>query len=258
MKISYNNKTWDSGGVHYTTRVRMDEQEFVDKLKRAAEVYETVQNALNEIDINTEIRKGDTYMFLTLTQSRNLGIPGIDNTYIFVEGQIKDFDGSIESCEKLVGYDKLSEKELAFIRIKENSFHSKVFSEFSDKLKADKDIALAAINKNGYCLKHCSAELQNDKELVIAAVTKDGQALKFVNDKFKDDIEVVKAALSNIGNNLPSLVLRYASDRIRKNPELLEEKPKMSLQDKIDQAKAFKGTQEPKIKDTKSKDDIER
>lgn len=50
------------------------------------------------------------------------------------------------------------------------------FEYFSDMLKDDKEVVLAAVQKYGWALKYASERLKDDKEVVLAAVQKNGSA----------------------------------------------------------------------------------
>ena len=44
-------------------------------------------------------------------------------------------------------------------------------------MKNDKDIALAAVKRDGYLFKSLSSNLRNDKELVLIAISKDASSI---------------------------------------------------------------------------------
>ena len=58
----------------------------------------------------------------------------------------------------------------------------------------DKEVVLAAVNKDTYNILHASPELQMDEEVALAVVNKDGFALKLLPN-FKNNKKVVLAAL---------------------------------------------------------------
>ena len=62
----------------------------------------------------------------------------------------------------------------------------------SEKI-TDKTEAIAAINDygTGYAFDHMSDELKADKEVVMAAVKRDGDALDYASDELKTDEEVL-------------------------------------------------------------------
>jgi len=66
-------------------------------------------------------------------------------------------------------------------------------ADADEKLKADKEVVLAAVKQNGYALEHAYKKLRADKEVVLAAVKQDGYALKHADKKLKADKKIVMA-----------------------------------------------------------------
>ena len=115
------------------------------------------------------------------------------------------------------------------------------FETLSPELKADKEVALAAVTNEGMTLKFASPELKADKEVALAAVKQNGSALEFASPALKSDKEVVLAAVTNKGMALefayPELladkavvlvavsqncnVFKYLSDEFKGNPEVV-------------------------------------
>jgi hypothetical protein len=52
----------------------------------------------------------------------------------------------------------------------------------SDELRADKEVVLAAVTRNGMALQYTSDELRDDKEVVLAAVTQSRYAVGIYQD----------------------------------------------------------------------------
>ena len=65
----------------------------------------------------------------------------------------------------------------------------------SHELRADPEVVMAAVKENGYSLAYASAELRADRDIVIAAVERDGYALEYASDALKADREVVLEAM---------------------------------------------------------------
>ncbi|WP_422137808.1 DUF4116 domain-containing protein [Endozoicomonas sp. ALC020] len=87
----------------------------------------------------------------------------------------------------------------------------------SQRIRNDKDLALAAISSNPYNLIHLSEELKSDNEVVLAAVTQEGYQLRYASPKPQDNEEVVMAAIKNY-----PAALRYASERIRSDKNIIK------------------------------------
>ena len=69
--------------------------------------------------------------------------------------------------------------------------------ELPKKLQNDKDIVLAAIEKDGMALEYASDKLKGDKDVVLKAVLKRTDALDFASDELKADL-----ALKNLKRGL--------------------------------------------------------
>ena len=68
-----------------------------------------------------------------------------------------------------------------------NKVNYKILSVVSESIvdAPGKMDMLELVTKNGYALKHASAELQGDREIVQAAVSQNGCALKYASDEFQ-------------------------------------------------------------------------
>lgn len=83
-----------------------------------------------------------------------------------------------------------------------------------DEHKADRDIALAAIARDGFNL-HYFPLFNNDKEIVKIAVSMKGSALLYASEAMKDDREIVVHALHQTQQ-----AYHYISQRLRKDISL--------------------------------------
>merc|ERR1712117_22807 len=90
------------------------------------------------------------------------------------------------------------------------------------ELRADREIVLAAVRRNGYALRYASAELKADKEVVLAAITADADAgenylykcpFQYAAAALKADREFVLAAAAQNGK-----VLEWAHPRVQRLP----------------------------------------
>ncbi len=66
----------------------------------------------------------------------------------------------------------------------------------SDRLKDNKEVALAAINQNGSAFEIISDKLKNDKEVALAAIKNYIKAFYFASDELKEDQEVLDYVLN--------------------------------------------------------------
>ena len=86
----------------------------------------------------------------------------------------------------------------------------------SERLRADREVVLAAVRQNGQALQHASEGLQKDRVLVLTAVQLYGMALQWAYEDLRDDKEVVLAAVSQDGR-----ALRLASQDLYKDREVV-------------------------------------
>ena len=90
-----------------------------------------------------------------------------------------------------------------------------LLEDFSERLRADKDVVTAAVGSAWNALGYAAKELQADRDVVLAAVGHDGYALQFASDKLRDDKEILLTAIETYEGD----VLEYASDRLKDDKE---------------------------------------
>jgi len=117
------------------------------------------------------------------------------------------------------------DKDLVLIAAK--TAGSEALNFASDRLRDDRDVVMAAVNSPGFdgnkgrfsSFKRVSKRLRADKEIALAAVYGDAHNLEFLNLDLRDDKEVVRKALSSKKwyGKYGSVVraFRFASDRLR-------------------------------------------
>jgi hypothetical protein len=86
----------------------------------------------------------------------------------------------------------------------------------STKLRADREVVMAAVRKRGAALQYASSKLRGDREVVMAAVRKRGAALQYASSKLRGDREVVMAAVTGSG-----AALQYASSKLQADREVV-------------------------------------
>ncbi|GBR75752.1 hypothetical protein NO2_0395 [Candidatus Termititenax persephonae] len=110
------------------------------------------------------------------------------------------------------------DKELALLAIEKaigSVGYLDLVSSLSPELLDDKEVVLAAVNRNGIVLRYASETLRGDREVVLAAVNKNGYALEYASETLRGDREIVLAAVNRNGT-----VLQYASETLRGDKEL--------------------------------------
>lgn len=106
-----------------------------------------------------------------------------------------------------------ADKQVALTAVNQKG---RLFSHVGQALKSDRDVALAAVRTHGVTLYELANELRADKEIVTAAVKNYGPALAYANDELKADREVVLHAVSEWGDSLG-----FASEQLRDDAEVV-------------------------------------
>ena len=84
--------------------------------------------------------------------------------------------------------------------LKPQRWHGFAFEQRMIQLQADRQLALAAVERRGLALQHVPAELR-DRELVLTAVRSRPRALEFAPPQLQRDRDVVLAALTAPGGH---------------------------------------------------------
>ena len=90
-----------------------------------------------------------------------------------------------------------------------------LLEDFSERLRADKEVVTAAVGSAWNALGFAAEALRDDRDVVLAAVRHDGYALQFASDELKDDKEIVLTAIETYEGD----VLEYASERLKDDKE---------------------------------------
>jgi len=96
--------------------------------------------------------------------------------------------------------------------------HGGVLRHVAPKLRADRDIVLAAINCDGFEVVRplMEASLFSDRLFMLGAVQMSGEALKYASLGLRSDYEIVLAAVRNTGR-----ALQFAEPSLRSSKSLL-------------------------------------
>ena len=109
----------------------------------------------------------------------------------------------------------LADRECVLAAVQQNGMALRFASE---ALRADREVVLAAVQQYGRALEHASKNLRADREIVLAAVRQYGWALEYASEDLRADREVVLAAVRQNG-----WVLVFASDDLREEREMVIE-----------------------------------
>ena len=73
---------------------------------------------------------------------------------------------------KSLGKEMRDNKEVALVLLQSNNYYDTctVIEYLSDRLKNDKDVALAAVNKDWEAIKYLGKDMQDNKEVALAAI----------------------------------------------------------------------------------------
>eukprot|EP01061_Rhynchopus_euleeides_P023739 TRINITY_DN384_c0_g1_i2.p1 TRINITY_DN384_c0_g1~~TRINITY_DN384_c0_g1_i2.p1 ORF type:complete len:267 (+),score=46.72 TRINITY_DN384_c0_g1_i2:81-881(+) len=80
-------------------------------------------------------------------------------------------------------------------------------------VRADRDIALAAVQQNGYTLEYVSSSLKDDREICRAAVQQSAYSLQYVDGSLQTDHELNLAAVQQNGCALKYVPCSLKADR---------------------------------------------
>lgn len=120
-----------------------------------------------------------------------------------------------------------ADKEIVMAALK--SGNSLPYEHVSDALKTDRDFLLEMVSLDAYCLEFFSEELKQDEQIVLAAAKNSGNAaLEFGAEKFKKNINILTEVVKNSNNALSFLAENEKNDKnlvmtaVRNNGENLE------------------------------------
>lgn len=65
------------------------------------------------------------------------------------------------------------------------------------ELRADKELMLKIVGRNGNALEYLDNGLKSDKDIVLAAVIEHNYAIRYANPILQVDIDIITAALKN-------------------------------------------------------------
>lgn len=98
--------------------------------------------------------------------------------------------------------------------------NSELFVHLDDSMRANREVALAAVKIRGGHLYNAADNIKSDREVVIAALMCSGISccpLEYASDKLRNDRELVELAIKRFGG----AALSAASPRLNSDPALL-------------------------------------
>ena len=125
----------------------------------------------------------------------------------------------------------LSKRNALLQAIREEEYGFEVSRMLADadppELRADKDVVLIAVRKDGLSLQHASPGLRNDKDVVLAAVKEVGHSLGYASELLRADKAVV-----NIAVRISYLSLVHAAKELQEDPEITSVRDEVSASQK--------------------------
>ena len=115
------------------------------------------------------------------------------------------------------------DKKEALKQIKVGDFS---LQDADKKLKANKEVVLAAVKQDGSALQYADKKLKTDKKIVLAAVKQDGSVLfNYADDSLKKDKKIILEAIKKKHS-----LLQYADESLQKeiDPTFLYSKSDMT------------------------------
>jgi len=99
--------------------------------------------------------------------------------------------------------------------------HSPVLEAASERLRRDQAVVLAAVSARPKSLEYADPELQDDKNVVLEAAKGDVYSFEFASWRLRDDETIVRSATENAKHLEAYVVLKFATDRLRDNGDLV-------------------------------------
>ena len=88
----------------------------------------------------------------------------------------------------------------------------------SEAIRADKDVVLAAVRRNGWSLEYASEELKADKDVVLVATINNSWSLTYASPALRADKEFVIELVKRAGE----CALRYVDEALQNDADVLE------------------------------------
>jgi len=121
-------------------------------------------------------------------------------------------------CFKYISTDLQKNKKVALAALQNsNNLYSAGYYLMPDELKADKDIILASVKKNGWVIKEIEKKFQEDWDIAIAAVIQNYLCMEGLPAKLLDNEDFIMEILANQNYH----VFDFVSDRLKDNKEFV-------------------------------------
>lgn len=88
----------------------------------------------------------------------------------------------------------------------------------SEEMRADKDVVLAAVRKNGWSLYYASEELKADKDVVLVATINNSWSLTYASPTLRENKDFIIELVKRAGD----YALRYVDEALQNDADVLE------------------------------------
>ena len=184
-----------------------DYQIAIEALKKDGSIYKHLSEQLREDkDIALEaVKQYPSYV-------ENLIDTLKDDREIIIQA-ITHFEGYSYANPVQYSSNRLkADKDIALLIVKHDVYAFK----FVDQIfKKSKDFVMEAANVNGHVIAEVDDIFRNDRDVVLAAVRQNGESLRYVSERLKDDEEVVRSAVMQNG-----ISFEHASENLRNNKDI--------------------------------------
>jgi hypothetical protein len=92
-----------------------------------------------------------------------------------------------------------------------------IYQTLSKELRDDKELLLEILKRVGFAIIHASDRLKNDKEVAIAVFEANPNAIKYLSNKIKEQLKDIKE--ENIIQHLKYLIKKEAADNLAQELE---------------------------------------
>ena len=148
-----------------------------------------------EIALAAVKNKGNAYSYLAApwTDNREIQLAAVGQAGFVLRYMPADLQDDREIVMAAVANDELNTQDEIFQSMMPRNETVKYISE---RLRADPEIALAAVRCYGESINSFSQEIQDTHEIALMAVSQTGWAIKYLSQELRDDYDIAFAAVS--------------------------------------------------------------
>ncbi|CAL1163738.1 unnamed protein product [Cladocopium goreaui] len=148
-----------------------------------------------------------------------LDIPSMELRLFFGDKELRDLQkiGDIVGCELVdLCFLRRDPEQAKWLEAVSEDPDGRFLREAPAHIAADREVILAAVQRNGRALEFAAETLRADKEIVLSALEEDAQSFRFASSELHADRDVMLAAVRRNG-----LALQFAVEELRDNQEMV-------------------------------------